>query len=286
MILNMFLTLVLVITIAYSFCLVFQNSYAQIEIPRTYVNMSQLQRIDQTIATYAIIITPGASSQNNPYHYYPEFSAIPANTTVLWYNNNTDQVHTVVSGLPADPNSGQTFASDIIPYDSYFKYTFNEAGKYSYHCEIHPWRVGFISVNDKVVRNGDFEISSGTSNILNLTDQDRVLVKFKPVSFIHDPTKSIPYTVTIFRDKTNEVFSDVFHVEGNELQLDLVPSDIPTRVVGPDFIKPTTGAYHIEGRFLTQNGDYTMKIQIGSMDNKPLERPIQGEYTIRIVTNQ
>lgn len=111
-------------------------------------------------------------------------------------------------------------------------------------------------------------------------------MKFKPVSFIHDPTKAIPYTVIIFRDKTNEVFSDVFDVEGNELQLDLVPSDIPTRVVGPDFIKPTTGAYHIEGRFLTQNGDYTMKIQIGSIDNKPLHRPIQGEYTFRIVTNQ
>ena len=286
MIPSMVITMLLIIAIAYSFCFFFQNSYAQIDVPRTYVNMSQLQRIDQTLATYAIIMTPGASSQNSPYHYYPEFSAIPANTTVLWYNNNTDQLHTVVSGLPADPNSGQIFASDIIPYDSYFKYTFNKAGKYSYHCEIHPWKVGFISVNDKVVRNGDFEISSGTSNILNLTDQDRVLLKFKPVSFIHDPTKSTPYTVTIFRDKANEVFSDVFPVTGNELQLDLVPSDIPTRVVGPDFIKPTTGAYHIEGRFLTQNGDYTIKTQIASMDNKPLERPMQGEYTMRIVSNQ
>jgi plastocyanin len=285
MIPSMFITILLIIVIAYSFCFVFQNSYAQFDVPRTYVNMSQLQRIDQTPATYAIIMTPGASSQNNPYHYYPEFSAIPANTTVLWYNNDTDQVHTVVSGLSAGPNSGQIFASDIIPYDSYFKHTFNKAGKYSYHCEIHPWRVGFISVDDKVVRNGDFEISSGISNILNLTDQGRVLLKIKPVSFIHDSTKSTPYAVTIFRDKASEVFSDVFNVTGNELQLDLVPSDIPSRVVGPDFIKPTTGAYHIEGRFLTQNGDYTIKTQIASMDNKSLERPIQGEYTMRIVSN-
>jgi plastocyanin len=282
----MLIAILLVIVISYSFCLVLLNSYGQIEIPRTYVNMSQLQRIDQAIATYAIIMTPGASSQNNPYHYYPEFSAIPANTTVLWYNNNTNQVHTVVSGLPADPNSGQIFASDIIPYDSYFKYTFNRAGNYSYHCEIHPWKVGFISVNDKVVRNGDFEISSGTGNILNLTDQDRVLLKFKPVALIHEPTKSTPYEVTIFRDKANEVFSDLFHVTGNELQLDIVPSDIPTRVVGPDFIKPTTGAFHIEGRFLTQTGDYLIKTQIASIDNKSLERPMQGEYTIRIVSNQ
>jgi len=286
MIPHKFMTEFTIIMIAYSFILLFQISYGQIEIPKTYVNSSQLQGMDQTIATYAIIITPGASSQNNPYHYYPEFSAIPANTTVLWYNNNTDLVHTVVSGLPADPNSGQIFASGIITYDSYFKYTFDKAGRYTYHCEIHPWKVGFIKVNDKVVRNGDFEISSGTGDILNLTDQDRVLLKFKPVSFIHDPIKPTPYGVTIFRDKTDEVFSNIFDVTGNDLQLDLVPSNIPTRVVGPDFIKPTTGAYHVEGRFLTQPGDYTVKIQIGSMDNKPLERPILGEYTLKIVTNQ
>lgn len=272
------------IAIVFSFCFFSQTLNGQIEIPRTYVNMSQLQGIDQTIATYAIIITPGASSQNNPFHYYPEFSAVPVNSTVMWYNNNTDQVHTVVSGL-ADPNSGQLFASDIIPYESYFKYTFNKAGKYSYHCEIHPWKVGFINVNDRVVRNGDFEISSGTGNTLNLLDQDRVLLNFKPVSFIHNPTKPIPYEVTIFRDKTDEVFSNVFYVTGNDLQLDLVPSNIPTRVVGPDFIKPITGAYHVEGRFLTQPGNYTIKTQIGTIDNKPLERALGGAYNLKIVPN-
>lgn len=286
MILSIFTTILLLIVIGYSFCLILTNSYGQIEIPLTHVNSSQLEKIDQTIATYTIIMTPRASSQSEPYHYYPEYSAIPANTTVLWYNNDTYQVHTVVSGLPADQNSGQIFASDIIPYDSYFKYTFNKGGKYSYHCEIHPWKIGFISVNDSVVRNGDFEISSGTGNILNSTDQDRTLLKLKPASFIHDPTKSIPYEITILRDKVNKVFSDVFQVTGNELQLELVPSDIATRVVGPDFIKPTTGAYHIEGRFLTLNGDYIIKIQLASVDNKPLEKPILGEYSFRVVSNQ
>jgi hypothetical protein len=55
MILSMLITMVLIIAIAYSFCFFFQNSYAQIEIPRTYVNVSQLQRIDQSIATYAYV---------------------------------------------------------------------------------------------------------------------------------------------------------------------------------------------------------------------------------------
>ncbi len=285
MILSLLVTVIMTIIVGCSFCIVFQGSYGQFEIPRIYVNNSQLQRIDQSIASYAVIITPGASSQINPLHYYPEFSAIPVNTTVLWYNNNTDQVHTVVSGLPADPTSGQLFTSDLIPYDSYFRYTFDKAGNYSYHCEIHPWKVGFVRVNDKVVRNHDFEISSGTGSILNLTDQERSLLKFKPITFIHDPTKPAPYSVTIWRDKTEEVFSDVFHVKGNDLQLDLVPLDIPTRVIGPDFIKPMTGAYHIEGRFLTQTGNYTVKVQITPIDNTQ-QRALQGEYTLRIEAKQ
>jgi plastocyanin len=276
---------IITIIIAFSLNIFFQSSYGQFEIPRIYVNNSKLQAIDQSIASYAIIITPGASSQNNPFHYYPEFSAIPVNTTVLWYNNNTDQVHTVVSGLPADPTSGQLFTSDLIPYDSYFKFTFDKPGNYSYHCEIHPWKVGFIRVNDNIVRSHDFEISSGTGSILNLTDQDRSLLKFKPISLFQDPTKSIPYSVTIWRNKSEEVFSNVFHVKGNELQLDLAPMNIPTRVVGPDFIKPITGAYHIEGRFLTQTGNYTVKVQIIPTDNTQ-NRVLQGEYTLRIETNE
>ncbi|HEY7083061.1 MAG TPA: hypothetical protein VH500_25490 [Nitrososphaeraceae archaeon] len=283
---NIYIAIVLTVAIANLLGLVSLISYGQIATPGIKVTEPQLQRIDQTVATYAIVMTPGASSQKSHYHYYPEFSAVPANTTVLWYNNDTDQVHTVVSGLSADPNSGRMFASDIIPYGSYFKYTFNKAGKYSYHCEIHPWKIGFIKVNDKIERNGDFEITSGTGNMLNLTYQDRVLLDFKPISFIQGKEKSIPYTVTIFRDKTNEVFSDVLYVTGNELQLDLVPTNNPTRVVGPDFVKPITGAYHIEGRFLTINGDYTIKTQVASIDNKPLQKPIQGQYILRIVTNQ
>ena len=283
---KIFVALVLTITIANLSGIITLNSYGQIATPGIKITEPQLQRIDQTVATYAITITPGAYSQNNQFHYFPEFSAVPANTTVLWYNNDTDQVHTVVSGSSADPESGQMFASDIIPYDSYFKYTFNRAGNYSFHCEIHPWKIGFIKVNDKVERNGDFEITSGTGSVLNLTDQDRVLLDFKPTSFIQSMENSIPYTVTIFRDKTNEVFSDVLNVTGNELQLDLVPTNYPTRIVGPDFINPTTGAYHIEGRFLTVNGDYTIKVQIASIDNKPLQKPIQGQYDLRIATNQ
>jgi plastocyanin len=284
-ILSLLVIVIMTIIVGCSFCIVYQNSYGQFEIPRIYVNNSQLQGIDQSLASYAVIITPGASSQNNPLHYYPKFSAIPVNTTILWYNNNTDQVHTVVSGLPADLTSGQLFTSGLIPYDSYFKYTFDKAGNYSYHCEIHPWKVGFVRVNDKVVRNHDFEISSGTGSILNLTDQERSLLKFKPITFIHDPTKPAPYSVTIWRDKTEEVFSDVFHVKGNDLQLDLVPLDIPTRLVGPDFIKPMTGAYHIEGRFLTQSGNYTVKVQIIPIDNTE-QRALQGEYTLRIEAKQ
>ena len=110
-------------------------------------------------------------------------------------------------------------------------------------------------------------------------------MKFKPISLFQDPSTSIPYSVTIWRDKNEKVFSDVFYVKGNELQLDLAPMNIPTRVVGPDFIKPTTGAYHIEGRFLTQTGDYTVKVQIVPINNLQ-HKVLQGQYTLRIEANQ
>ena len=54
------------------------------------------------------------------------------------------QPHTVTS-LPAV----SIFNSGIIPYGAFFQYTFDtdQAGEFTYHCEIHPWRTGKVSVD-------------------------------------------------------------------------------------------------------------------------------------------
>jgi plastocyanin len=33
--------------------------------------------------------------------------------------------------------------------NSFFQYTFNKAGDFSYFCEIHPWRAAITAINTK-----------------------------------------------------------------------------------------------------------------------------------------
>ena len=62
---------------------------------------------------------------------------IGVNNTVTWTNNDSS-IHTVTA------NDG-SFDAYLDPGAS-FSYTFNAAGVYEYHCTIHPWMVGFVTV--------------------------------------------------------------------------------------------------------------------------------------------
>src|SRR3712207_5630931 len=52
--------------------------------------------------TYISRIPPGAAFEGNLFHYYPEEFAVPAGTTVAWFNDDPAQLHTVTSGTPDD----------------------------------------------------------------------------------------------------------------------------------------------------------------------------------------
>ena len=75
-------------------------------------SMATLQNIG---ATYAISIVPGAAQKTNLIHYYPPSIAVPAGTTIAWFNNDVEQPHTVTSGLPSASDSGKVFNSGIMP---------------------------------------------------------------------------------------------------------------------------------------------------------------------------
>jgi plastocyanin len=74
--------------------------------------MATLQNIQ---ATYAVSIIPGAALRSSLTHYYPPAIAVPAGTTVAWFNNDLEQRHTVTSDLPGSSGSGRLFNSDIMP---------------------------------------------------------------------------------------------------------------------------------------------------------------------------
>jgi plastocyanin len=252
------------------------NSYAQTG------TMATLQNIQ---ATYAVSIIPGAAQRDSPYHYYPPAIAIPTGTTIAWINNDMGQPHTVTSGSPSASDAGSVFNSGIMPAtaNSFFQYTFNKAGDFLYHCEIHPWRVAAVSVSDAIERGNNFELSSGTGRTLNLTQDIRTLLDFKPITVPLDRTTPLSYNITILQNNTDTVFSRIFVTAGESLPLEFIAGSNETRAYGPDF--SSTGAYHLEGAFLKGNADYKIRVQITSINAKAPENPIEDEFSLRTVVS-
>jgi plastocyanin len=252
------------------------NSYAQTG------TMATLQNIQ---ATYAVSIIPGAAQRDSPYHYYPPAIAVPTGTTIAWFNNDMGQPHTVTSGSPSASDAGSVFNSGIMPAtaNSFFQYTFNKAGDFLYHCEIHPWRVAAVSVSDAIERGNNFELSSGTGRTLNLTQDIRTLLDFKPITVPLDRTTPLTYNITILQNNTDTVFSRLFVTAGESLPLELIGGSNETRAYGPDF--SSTGAYHLEGAFLKGNADYKLRVQITSINAKAPENPIEDEFSLHTVVS-
>lgn len=80
-----------------------------------------------------------------------------------------------------------------------------------------------------------------------------------------------------------EVFSEDFLTLGGNLQVELIPTDGPTNVYGPDISDPVVGAYHIEGSFLKDNADYKVKAEITTIAGESPENEIADEFGMQIV---
>jgi len=224
--------------------------------------------------TYKIDITTGSGVSYKFQHYYPLKITIPVDTTVAWFNGDPEQIHTVTSDAPGAPTSGKLFNSGIIPYSSSFQYTFDQPGMVSYHCEIHPWMIGSVYVSDSTKQGKNFKLSTGTRMgeldntsqnndwFFNTTDTDRILFNIQPTSLKTDTNTTMTYNIQIHNSQLNkEVLSQTFFVKGNDLQFELLASDLDESLVyGPDFSDPATGTYHIREKF--PNGDYILMVEI------------------------
>jgi plastocyanin len=69
----------------------------------------------------------------------PATKAITRGDTVAW-TNTMSMEHTVTS------DDGSSFDSKEIEPGKTFSYTFNDAGSFPYHCEIHGFMKGTITV--------------------------------------------------------------------------------------------------------------------------------------------
>ncbi len=240
---------------------------------------------EEVLPTYISRIVPGAAFEGSLFHYYPEDIAIPAGTTIAWFNDDPGQPHTVTSGNPDDPSN--IFNSDLIPYNSSFQYTFDEAGTFDYHCTIHPWRTGTVTVSDAVELGRNFELRSGTGPILDLTEYNSTVIDIKPISFSPPHTTPVTYNLSLVAPNTQEeVFSESFFVLDNDLQVELVNNATMnrTQAYGPDITEPITGTHHVIGNLFEPSGEYTIRVEAVTIGNTTTTERIVDDFSIQLVT--
>jgi plastocyanin len=231
--------------------------------------------------TYVVDIPTGAY-QAGADHYVPTNIAVPAGTTIAWFNDDPNQPHTVTSGIPNSNNSGTEFDSGVISEGAFFQHTFDDAGDFDYYCTIHPGMMGKVSVSTAMWEGHHFNVGLGAGASFDFTKNERSLLFIEPTSLEIPEDEPVTYELTIMKNG-EEVFSDEFRTLGGLLYVELVPTDGETRILGPDVSDPVIGAYHIEGSFLKDNAAYTIRPEITLLFDQPPEEEIADEFGIQIV---
>lgn len=99
----------------------------------------QYQSVDDK-ATRIVIIPLGAADHDVPKYYQPDNVSILNNTAVTWINDDT-AIHT------ATANDSSSFDTGIIPVGANATVIIKgEAGNIQYHCTIHPWMKGSLTI--------------------------------------------------------------------------------------------------------------------------------------------
>jgi plastocyanin len=106
-------------------------------LPSSFIGETD-QPIKMTIAAKKIIIPHGAADQGVEFYYQPKEVTISNDTSVTWVNHDS-AIHTAT----ADNGS---FDTGIIPIDANATLIIIGSGNIEYHCTIHPWMQGTITV--------------------------------------------------------------------------------------------------------------------------------------------
>lgn len=262
------------------------NAFAQ-------VGMTPVPANQEVIPTYVIDIPAGATSNDVSVNYYPHKVAIPSGTTVVWFNDDPGQIHTVTSGLPNASNSGQDFNSGILPFGSSFQLTFTSPGDYSYFDKLDPSNNATIHVSDSFENGHFYKFSSGADIIqsetgamwtLDRSQFDRVLLDISPLDIKINEIAPVTYNVKLLNNASEVLFDNNFLTLGSDLQIELISDENAnkTTTYGPDFTDPITGAYHVVGNFA--DGEYRLQVQMlsigeDSMKDKQMIDEFEGRIT-------
>lgn len=93
-----------------------------------------------TIATTTTSVPQTSAVTIQNFAFNPSSLTIKVGTTVTWTNQDSS-THTITSDSGNELNSGN------IPSGQTYSHTFNSVGIFNYHCSIHTYMRGTITVN-------------------------------------------------------------------------------------------------------------------------------------------
>ena len=116
--------------------------------------------------TTTITILQGSAVQGSP-DYDPDTAQVPVGNRVVWHNEDTVP-HTATSGNdPQDPQSGQLFDTSLInggeestPVELQ---GVSEGQKIPYHCMVHPYMAGEITIIAAAGGGGQGDVGGGSA---------------------------------------------------------------------------------------------------------------------------
>lgn len=90
-------------------------------------------------ASVSIMMTQPAGDPQQ-WHFEPATVTVKAGGTVTWTNPRGNEIHT------ATADDGKSFDSNVLSAGDTFSHTFSTPGTFPYHCTLHNWMKGVVTV--------------------------------------------------------------------------------------------------------------------------------------------
>jgi len=121
-------------------------------------------------SSFTVSIVKGAALKRDQ-AFYPNPVFANRGGVVTWFNNDT-VTHTVTSGIGiTDPEKGKEFDSGLL--GGMYKHKFDQAGNFTYFCQVHPTMVGKVVV--VATEKGDLKYSKTNATGTDIEVQNRTL---------------------------------------------------------------------------------------------------------------
>jgi plastocyanin len=242
--------------------------------------------------------------------FEPSDISIPANMTVIWFNED-DSPHSVTF----NDTSPEPIQTGTIAAGGFLIHKFTVPGIYDYYDEENPSSKGRINVGAEFESGQYMDMLVGGDALpFEAGKVGRTTFSFVPKDNITTipPSVSITFNVTIADPTGTQLYSSQFDDSDGILDLELIPSSrslsnqtssnqtitssssnqtASSNFVtwGPDLTDQegvaSDGAFHVQGPVMTENEDYTITVFITSIDDAVQPQPPSDDFLLPSVNS-